>query len=138
MFLDSSIPSNFNKVAELSDNYIILVKENTLTSGHSYEAYIQFFNPSTEIIHTTNYKISGGDVATYNVHYVNTQYYSYIDYIDATYTKNTYELDSITNDFWGRHDITNIGIMVGLLLALTIIIVNLATSLVHRGGIFHA
>lgn len=100
MFLDSSIPNNFNKVAELSDNFIILVKENTLISGRCYEAYIQFFNPSTEIIHTNNYKISGGDVVTYNVHYINTQYYSYIDYIDATYTKNTYELDNITNDLW--------------------------------------
>lgn len=137
MFISEEIPTNFNKVAELHDNYVILVKEDVLTSGRTYEAYIQFFNPSTTYEHLTNYRISDGNDIKYNYHYTNNQYYSYIDYMQVAYTKNTYEITRDT-DLWARFDVSSVALIVGLLLALVIIIVNLATSLVHRGGIFHA
>lgn len=137
MFIDSSIPQNFNKVAEMNSNYVILVKEDILSSNRDYEAYIQFFNPSTTIEHINDYRIHEFDSVNYDYHYLNNQYYTYIDYVDAIYSKHTYE---ITHEFnlWQRYDISSIGVIVSLLLALVIIIVNLATSLVHRGGIFHA
>lgn len=138
MFISSDIPNAYNRIAELHDNYVILVKEQLLSSNNSYDAYVQFFSPSTEVLHLTNYKITDGTNKTYNYHYVNTQYYSYIDYVDVSYTKNTYLLDNVSNNLFDRHDIASIGLLVGLLMALVIIIVNLATSLIHRGGIFHA
>lgn len=138
MFIDSTIPSNFNRIAEINDNYIVLVKENTLNSGSSYEAYYQFFSPSTEVLHVTNYKITNGDTYTYNYHYTNNQYYSYIDYMDLEFSKTTSSLENRSSDLFSRHDYWSIGVTVALFLCLTITIVNLATSLVHRGGIFHA
>lgn len=137
MFISENIPSNFNRIAELSDNYVVLVKEQQLLSGHTYEAYIQYFSPSTQILHLNNYKIVDGDTYTLDYHYINNQYYSYIDYVSVDYTKNTYELDRST-DFWDRGDILFLIPAVIYLLLLIILIVNLATSLVHRGGIFHA
>lgn len=138
MFVDISIPNNFNRIAEISDNYIVLVKENKLNSGTSYEAYYQFYSPSTEVVHVTNYKITNGDAYTYNYHYTNNQYYSYIDYMDLEFSKTTLTLDNRTSDLFDRHDYWSIGLTVALLLSLFIIIANLASSLIHRGGIFHA
>lgn len=137
MFIDASIPNEFNKVAEISDNYIVLVKVNVLNSGTNYEAYYQFFNPSTEVIHTNNYKITQGDNYQYNYYYTNNDYFSYIDYTKLEFSKNTFELTNTSSDLWERHDYWSIGLTVALLLSLTILITNLATSLVHRGGIFH-
>lgn len=136
MFISEDIPSNFNRVAEISDNFIVLVKENKLNSGQNYQAYYQFFSPSTEVIFTDHYKITKGDTYTYDYNYVNNQYYSYIDSMDLVYSKDTFELTNISNDLWDRHDYWSIGITIGLLLALFILIYNLATSLVTKGGIF--
>lgn len=138
MFISSDIPANFNRVAEISDNYIILVKESKLNSNTNYEAYYQFFSPSTEVVYTDKYKITSGTSYKYNYHYINNQYYSYIDYMDTEFSKDTFLLTNISNNLFDRHDYWSIGVCVGLLLALTIVIVNLATSLIHRGGIFHA
>lgn len=141
MFIDENIPSNFKNIAEVSDNYIVLVKENTLVSGRTYEAYYQFFNPSTQILYVNNYKIKTGDSATFDVSYINTQYYSYIDDITPNYSLTTSELVVDRDNeagFFNRPDINNIFIGIGFFLAIYILIWNLASSLVHRGGIFHA
>lgn len=136
MFVSSDIPSNFNKVAEISDNYIVLVRENKLLSGNDYHAYYQFFSPSTEIIYTENYRITNGDTYSYDYNYNSNQYYSYIDSMDLNYSKNTFELTNVSNNLFDRHDYWSIGLTVALFLCLTILITNLATSLVHKGGIF--
>ena len=44
IYKNSEIPSNFNKIAEISDNYIVWVRENRLQSNNSYEAYIQYIS----------------------------------------------------------------------------------------------
>lgn len=137
MFIDENIPSSYNRIAEISDNYIVLVRENKLNDNTDYDAYIQFFSPSTEVLHITNYRITNGDSYTYDYHYTNNQYYSYIDYMTLDFSKNTYALGNTSTSFFDRHDFWSIGLVVALLLALVILIVNLATSLVHRGGIFH-
>lgn len=136
MYVDENIPSNFNKIAEISDNYIILVKESSLNNNSSYEAYVQFFSPSTQVIHLTNYKISTGDDYSYDYHYTNNQYYSYIDYVDVDFTKHTYTLDQTSTDFWDRPDYWSIGCVVFFLMCLVIVIVNLASSLITKGGLF--
>ena len=138
MYVDESIPSNFNKVAEYSDNYVVLVKESTLNSGTNYEAYYQYFNPSTLVVYTDKYKITKGDDYEYDVHYTNNQLYSYIDYIDTSYSLTTTTISDVSSDYWDRPDVNNINGSVFYLVLLVILIVNLATSLVHRGGIFSA
>ena len=105
MFVHEDIPSNYNKIAEISDNYIILVRESTLNSNNTYDAYIQFFSPSVMYEHLTNYTISNGSKATYDVNYTNNGMYSYIDSIDAYYELKTMSLDSITNDYYDRPDL---------------------------------
>lgn len=136
MFINENIPSDYNRVAEISDNYIVLVRENTLNNGVNYNAYYQFFSPSTDYIFTDHYRITNGDNYSYDYNYVNNQYYSYIDSMDLNFSKNTFELSNISNDLWDRHDYWSIGLTIGLLLALFILIYNLATSLVTKGGIF--
>lgn len=138
MYISDEIPQNYKYIAEYSDNYIILVKETKLNSGVDYDAYMQFFSPSTEVIHITKYRIKNGDSYTYNYHYINNTYYNYIDYVSSDYSYNTIELTNRSSDLFDRHDYWSIGLMVALLLGLTILIVNLATSLIHKGGIFHA
>lgn len=138
MFVNDTIPQNYNRIAEISDNYIVLVKEQKLNSGTNYEAYVQFFSPSTEVLHINNYRITKGDNYVFDFHYINNTYYSYIDNVTTEFSYNTLELNNRTNELFDRHDYWSIGLIVALLLALTILIVNLATSLVHRGGIFHA
>ena len=136
MFVSNDIPNNFNKVAEISDNYIVLVRENKLVNNTNYQAYYQFFSPSTEIIYTDHYRITTGDTYTYDYNYNTNQYYSYIDSMDLNFSKETFFLDNISTDLFDRHDYWSIGLTVALFLCLTILICNLATSLVHRGGIF--
>lgn len=136
MFISDDIPSNYNRIAEISDNYIVLVRENKLTSGISYDAYLQFFNHSTSVLHLTNYKITTGDSYTYDYNYITNQYYSYIDYVSLSYSKDTIPLSDRSNSLFDRFDISNISIIVGLLLGLVILITSLASSLVKSGGIF--
>ena len=136
MFVSSDIPNNFNRVAEISDNYIVLVRENKLVNNTNYQAYYQFFSPSTEIVYTDRYRITTGDTYSYDYNYNSNQYYSYIDSMDLNFSKETFTLDNVSNDLFDRHDYWSIGLMVALFLCLTILITNLATSLVHKGGIF--
>lgn len=138
MFISDIIPENYNRIAEISDNYIILVRENVLNNNNSYDAYIQFFSPSTEVVHLNNYRITKYNNITYNYIYNNNQFYNYIDYVTTEFSLNTILLEDRNSELFNRHDYWSIGLMVALLLCLVILIVNLATSIVHRGGIFHA
>lgn len=94
MYKDTTIPSNFNKIADISDNYIVWVKDATLVNGTDYEAYYQFYSPSTWVMHTDNYRITKGDSYTLDANYINNGMYSYIDSYDASFSKKAMSSDS--------------------------------------------
>lgn len=110
IYKNSEIPSNFNKIAEISDNYIIWVRENRLQSNNSYEAYVQYISPSFSYLYTDDYKIKQGSNYVLDANYVNNGVYSYIDSYDVNYyldTITTSSGDVTTNDYF-RSDYTNI------------------------------
>lgn len=92
-YKNEDIPANFNKVAEISDNYIVWVRESTLNDNTSYNAYIQFLNPSFSYLYTEDYKIRSGSEYQYNAHYTNNGMYSYIDYYDTDFSLSTMQVD---------------------------------------------
>lgn len=120
IFKNDDIPSTFNKIAEIGDNYIVWVRENSLQSGNSYQAYIQYFSPSFAYFFTDDYKIKQGDNYVYDCHYTNNGMYSYVDYYDLNYSLSTLEIDSseITNNDYNRSDFTQIFICGIILVAL--------------------
>lgn len=128
IYRSSDIPATFNKIAEISDNYIVWVSENVLNSGTNYNAYIQFFNPSFSYIYIEDYQIKNGTNYIYNANYVNNGIYTYIDYYDVDYSLNTYvvDIDYITDNDFTRSDYGSIFIMGFILVAIfTILLVRL-------------
>lgn len=126
IYRSDDIPSNFNKIAEISDNYIIWVRENVLQSGNSYEAYIQYLSPSFSFFYTDDYKIKDGTDYLYNAHYINNGVYSYIDYYDQEFSLTTLEVssDQIESSDYVRSDFPQIFIcgmiLVGIFAAVLI------------------
>lgn len=95
MFKSNKIPNNFNKVVDISDNFIVFVKENTLTNDQDYEAYIQYIKPSFYVLHTYDYRITKGDSYSFDYNYVNNGFGGqYIDSADYTFEKHTLMLES--------------------------------------------
>lgn len=141
MFLDSSIPSDYKYIVELNDNYIVLSNNRVLNMGAEYTVYIQFFSPSTEVIKLDNYRLTldCADNIDWNYFYSYNNGLATLDSSELIYNRSCASLDSsyISSELFDRHDYWSIGVTVALFLCLTITIVNLATSLVHRGGIFH-
>lgn len=101
IYKNSDIPSTYNRIAEISDNYIVWVHETTLQSNRSYHAYIQYFCPSFYYYYTDDYRIKDGDNYTLNANYINNGVYSYIDNYDVSYTLSTQE---IGNEFISTSD----------------------------------
>lgn len=136
-FKSSEIPNNFNRIAEISDNYIVFVKENNLMSNTNYEAYIQFINPSFICLFTENYKIKSGTSYSYNVNYINNGMYSFIDSIDSEFNLNTIQVDS---DLFSELDSSRgdyINIFLGQILVCICIlwVAKQLTRLVYKGGL---
>lgn len=136
MYINSDIPSNYKYVAELSDNYIVLVRESVLSSNNSYDAYIQFFQPSTNYIHVNDYVITNGNNYTYDFNYTFNQYYNYIDNVELTFTKDLYQLNDISNDIGSAYDYPFIFICQFLCVIAFVWIVNQLTKIVCKGGVF--
>ena len=95
-YRSNDIPQEYNKLAEISDNYLVWVRESTLVSGSNYNAYIQFLSPSFSYIFIDNYKIKSGTNYRYDAHYTSNNMYSYLDYYDCSYTLSTFAVS--TND----------------------------------------
>lgn len=108
IYKNIDIPSNFNKIAEISDNFIVWVKEATLNSGVKYQAYIQFFIPSMNYLYVEDYVIKTGSNYSLNANYINNGVYSYVSYYDLDYSLNTLTVDDdfISQDDYNRADYT--------------------------------
>lgn len=92
IFRSSEIPDNYNKIAEINNNYVVWVRESQLEYGSYYNAYYQFFKPSFNLYFTEFYKIKTID--SFIAHYSNNGVYSYIDYYESEGSLKTMSLIS--------------------------------------------
>lgn len=110
MFVNNDIPQEYNKIAEISDNYIVWVSSSKLVSGTKYTAYIQYLKPSWLVVSTNDYMIKTGTKYTLDAHYTNNNMYSYLDYYDVDYELTTMAVDhtSDSDDLHYRADFPEI------------------------------
>ena len=137
MYISDEIPSNFNKVYELSDNYIVLGTSTSLSSGQNYEVYIQYFIPSIYVVHLTDYKIKLENANSYSLDY-NYSQLGGVYSADGLFTQSAYQIDrSLYSDSeFDRGDFTLIFICQFLICVWFVWLLNQLTKLVHKGGIF--
>lgn len=135
IYKNPEIPSNFNKIAEISDNYVVWVRENRLESGNSYQAYIQYSSPSFAYFYTDAYRIKDGDSYVYNISYTNNGVYSFIDDVTPEYSKTTLQVanEDITDSESSRADFPNIWISQVLYLCIFVAICFLVLPRQVRG-----
>lgn len=136
MYIDENIPSNYNRIAEISDNYIILVRENVLNSNNTYNAYIQYFNPSTQVIFINDYRIKYGDTYSIDYSYTSNQWGNFLNTGDLVYSLHTNEINNIQSDFFSRPDCANFLFTATLIIIFLLFCMNAVTSLVEKGGVF--
>lgn len=137
IYKDLSIPAEFNKIAEISDNYIVFVRESNLVSTQAYNAYIQFINPSFGVLYISNYTISNGNCdIIYN--YRNDGFYNYIESADVTYTKSTmqYDLDNFTSNDTAKNDYITIFVGQFLVCVCILWVFKQMSRLFFRGGLW--
>lgn len=110
IFKNSEIPNNFNKIAEISDNYIVWVSSSSLSNNIDYDAYIQFINPSFGLIFVENYRINKGTNYNITPNYINNGLYNYIADYDIDYSLTALEVDEnfVSFDNTSRADYINI------------------------------
>lgn len=137
IYKNNEIPLNFNKIAEYSDNYVVWVRESILNSGSSYNAYIQYFNPSFYYIYTDDYKIKQGTSYSIDYNYVNANWGSYMDNADISYSLNTIEVneEDITYLESNRADIINVFLGQFLCCVCVLWIFKQLSRLFFRGGL---
>lgn len=138
IYKNKDIPSNFNKVAEIGDNYIVFVKENKLNSDTDYQAYIQYFSPSWAYFYTTSYRIKQYDHVDMDINYDTSGIYSYLDSITTNTSLTTYQVsdDYISTDETSRFD--TITLLFGQILCCICIlwVFKQLSRLVYKGGLY--
>lgn len=139
IFRNNDIPQGYNRLAEISDNYLVWVRESTLKSGTSYSAYIQYINPSAFLVFTDNYKITKGTSYTYDAHYTNNGMYSYVDYYSADYSLSTMSVDSdeLVSGTYDRADAPQIFICQFICCLFFVWLLNQLTKIVRKDGALH-
>lgn len=133
MFISDEIPATFDRIAELSDNYVVLVKEPKLYTGSSYEAYVQYFSPSVLVVHLDDYKIKTGD--SMSLDYTTNASGDLLS-AEVSYELSTYELESRENGFYDRYDSPYILFHQFFILFLFVWVLNQMSKLVKKGGVF--
>lgn len=138
IYKNKDIPNNYNRIAEISDNYVVWVKESTLNNNNSYGAYIQFLNPSFSYFYTDEYKIKNGSSYTLDYNYYTSNFGSYIDSADLNYSLTTLEVDDnyISSEDVARADC--IAIYFGQILCIVSIlwVFKQMSRLFFRGGLY--
>lgn len=137
MYKNNEIPSNFNKIAEISDNFVVWVKDTTLVNNRDYEAYIQYITPSTWLLHTTNYRIKNGTSYTYDANYINNGMYNYLDSYDLKYSLNTITIDDdyINDSDYNRGDFLPIFIVQFIIVVIFVWVFGHLSRIFFKGGL---
>lgn len=137
LYKNNDIPTGYNNLAEISDNYLVWVRESKLNSGTNYSAYIQFLYPSPGLLFTDNYKIKNGDTYTLNANYSNVGGFSYITSYDVDYSLSTVSVDSdmFATDDYSRSDFPQIFVAQFVLVIILYFVINKLTKLVFKGGV---
>lgn len=135
IYKDESIPDNYNRIAEVSDNYIVFVKESVLYNGSDYKAYYQYIKPSTYIFYTENYRITKFDAYEESFDSYNNGVFSTLDSSIASFQLHTMTSEDFSSDDKYRADI--IDIFFGQILCCIVIlwIFKQLSRLVYRGGL---
>lgn len=138
IYKNKDIPDNFNKIAEVGDNFIVFVKESKLNSDTDYQAYIQYFNPSWAYFYTTTYRIKQHDHINMDINYDNSGMYSYLDSIITSSSLNTYQVstDYISKEEASRFD--TITLFIGQILCCVCIlwVFKQLSRLFFKGGLY--
>lgn len=132
-YKNDEIPSNYNKIADFSDNYIVWCRESVLNSGVDYDVYIQFFTPSFGLLHIDNYRITKG--TEYSLLY-NYSTYGFTS-ADCDFSFRSYVPDNneiIDNDYL-RSDYTNIFICGFIAVFFFYFVFHKLSYLYRKGGI---
>lgn len=133
VFVSDSIPGEFNRIAEVSDNYVVLVQEQQLVSGRQYDAYYQFFNPSLQVLYVNDYELKSGIIKN-----IDFDYNSSGEIIDNSfnYELNTMILDDRSSNLEDRPDYPVILWSQFLLLFVFVWVLNQTSKLYKKGGVF--
>lgn len=137
IYKNKEIPNTFNKIAEISDNYIVWVEESNLINNRSYDAYVQFINPSFSYYFTDSYYIKNGTSYELDYNYINGTYTTYLDSANVNYSLNTMLVDDdyISFDETSRAD--TIPIFIGQIFCCICIlwVFKQLSRLFFRGGL---
>lgn len=133
MFVSDTIPVEYDKIAEISDNYIVLVREAQLVSGRDYDAYYQFLQPSVFVLHVEDYRIKLGNLNE-NEYSYNSSGEVLSSEISSTLNCNT--LETRENGFYDRFDSPYILFHQFFIVFLFVWVLNQISKLVKKGGVF--
>lgn len=139
IYRNNKIPNNYNKIAEINDNYVIWVKEDKLVNNKTYDAYVQYFKPNFYYIHLDNYFIKEGINKTYNANYSNNGVYSYITDYDEYFEILTTTLssgDDYSTNIDYIADYNELHISGFCLIIIILWVFNMISKLWHKGGCF--
>ena len=139
IYRSDDIPEGYNKIAEISDNYLVWVRESKLNSGTSYSAYYQFISPSVSVLFTDNYKISSGTNYSLDANYVNNGVYQYLDSYDVEFSRDTLAVSSeeISSNDFDRGDMPSIFICQFICCIFFVWMLNQLSKLIKKDGGFH-
>lgn len=139
IFKNNDIPKEYNKLAEISDNYLVWVRESTLNSGTNYSAYIQFLSPSVSSLFINNYKITTGTNYTLDANYISNGMYNYLDSYDVSFSRSTMVVDDddISVSDYDRADSPQIFICQLFCVFCFVWLLNQLTKIVRKDGALH-
>lgn len=137
MFINNDIPQGYNKLAEISDNYLVWVRESKLVSGTKYSAYIQYLKPSWLLVFTDDYMIKTGTKYSFDYNYSANGYGSYITSADYSYELQTMEPDtsSWSSDIHYRADFPEIFICGFIICVIFYWVFKNLSRLFFKGGL---
>lgn len=139
IYKNNDIPEGYNKLAEISDNYLVWVRESTLQSGTNYSAYIQYINPSPFLLLIDDYKITAGTNYTLDANYISNGMYNYLDSYDVSFSRSTMVVDDdyTSSDTYDRGDAPQIFICQFICCVFFVWMLNQLTKIVRKDGALH-
>ena len=124
MYRSEVIPESYNKIAEVSDNYVVWVQPSTLFSGSDYNAYYQFLKPSFYVVEVDNYRIKEG-----------TSYYYESGDVSYTMTCMIPTSDSISSDKWENADLPDYFVCQFIVVIMFLWVFKQLSRLFFKGGL---